>query len=296
MAQPIYIPGHVKQAIVQHIDKAISKAVAAYGSAAEEEDALTGQLGFALRTSERMADGWTWSIDYTKFRGRGPGATEKALGADGILEMRVQTVEGEQRKAALFQAKNAWKSDGKLLEQALLLSNWREAAFVLNFTPTAIETFAIDDVVRSRGLRSRVTRTHSFTQFIADTFFPCTVGNPDLVYDQERKVLIWLADTGDRVGVPFAVRSRIRVNAKEWRRLPRMIAVNELNEYRMFADPSDILAVSATPSADDIKKAKQSLALTYHPDKFHDLDALYREIAKRRMQEVNAAAERARKK
>jgi hypothetical protein len=34
-----------------------------------------------------MADGWTWSIDYTKFRGRGPGAAEKALGADGILEM-----------------------------------------------------------------------------------------------------------------------------------------------------------------------------------------------------------------
>lgn len=29
--------------------------------AAEEEDALTGQMGFALRTSERMADGWTWS-------------------------------------------------------------------------------------------------------------------------------------------------------------------------------------------------------------------------------------------
>jgi hypothetical protein len=296
MAQPIYIPGHVKDAIVRHIDKAISKAVAAHGSAAEEEDTLTGQLGFALRTRRRMADGWTWSIDYTKFRGRGPGAAEKALGADGILEMRVRTVEGEQRKAALFQAKNAWKNDGKLLEQALLLSNWREAAFVLNFTPTTIETFLIDDVVRSRGLRSKVTRTQSFSPFIANTFFPCTVGNPALMYDQERKVLIWLADSGERVGLPFRVRSLIRVNVEEWRRLPRMIAANNLNEYRMFADPSDILAVSATPSTDDIKKARQSLALTYHPDKFHNLEALYREIAKRRMQEVNAAAQKARKK
>jgi hypothetical protein len=296
MTQPIYIPSHVKEAIVKHVDKAISKAVAAYGSAAEEEDALTAQLGFALRTSRRVADGWTWSIDYTKLRGRGPHAAEKAVGADGILEMQVRTVEGVQRKAALFQAKKAWKSNGKLLEQAMLLSNWREAAFILNFTPTAIETFSIDDVVRSRGLRSRVTRTHSFSQFIADTFFPCTVGNPDLVYDRERKVLIWLADNGDRVGLPFAIRSRIRVNAEEWRRLPRMIDVNKLNDYRMFADPSDILDVSATPSADDIKRAKQSLALTYHPDHFHDLEDLYREIAKRRMQEVNVAAQKARKK
>jgi hypothetical protein len=134
MAQPIYIPSHVKEAIVRHVDKAISKAVAAYGSAAEDEDALTGQLGFALRTSRRVADGWTWPIDYAKLRGRGPDAAEKALGADGILEMHVHTAEGVQRKAALFQAKKAWKSDGKLLEQALLLSNWREAAFVLNFT------------------------------------------------------------------------------------------------------------------------------------------------------------------
>jgi hypothetical protein len=166
----------------------------------------------------------------------------------------------------------------------------------LNFTPTAVETFAIDDVVGSRGLRSSVTRTQSFTQFIADTFFPCTVGSPDLVYDQERRILIWLADSGDRVGVQFAVRSRIRVNVAEWRPMPRVIDVNELNEYRMLADPSEILAVSATPSADDIRKAKKALALTYHPDKFDELGALYREIAKRRMQEVNVAAERARKK
>lgn len=86
------------------------------------------------------------------------------------------------------------------------------------------------------------------------------------------------------------------MNVEEWRRLPHMIDVNKLNDYRMFADPSDILTVSATPSTDDIKKAKQSLALTYHPDKFHDLEDLYREIAKRRMQEVNAAAQKARKK
>jgi hypothetical protein len=45
-----------------------------------------------------------------------------------------------------------------------------------------------------------------------------------------------------------------------------------------------------------IKKAKQSLAVTYHPDKFNDLKTLYREIATRCMQEVNEAVWRVRKK
>jgi hypothetical protein len=204
MAQPIYIPDHVKQVILKHVGDAVSKAVAAYPSGAEDEDVLTGQLGFALKKKETMADGWTWSIDYTKFRGRGVGAPEKVLGADGILEMRVHSIEGEQRKAALFQSKKEWKSDSKLLEQALLLSNWREAAFVLDFTSTTIETFDIDDVVRSRGIRSRVTASQSFTKFVAKRFFPCVVGNPDLLYDRERRILIWRAETGERIGVPFS--------------------------------------------------------------------------------------------
>lgn len=296
MAQPIYIPDHVKQVILNHISEAVSKAVVAYPSAAEDEDALTGQLGFALRKRETLADGWTWSIDYTKFRGRGLGAAEKVLGADGILEMRVHTIEGEQRKAALFQSKKEWKSDSKLLQQALLLSNWREAAFVLNFTSNTIETFDIDDIVRSGGMRSRVTTSQSFTEFIANTFFPCVIGNPDLLYDRQRRILTWRADTGERIGVPFVVRSLIRVNVNELQPLPRLIKAEEVRDNRMFAAPTDILGVSATPTARDIKKAKQKLALTYHPDKFHDLEALYREIANRRMQEVNAAADKVRSK
>lgn len=46
MPQPIYVPAHVKQAIVRHIETAAASAVTAYGSAEEEEDALTGQFGF----------------------------------------------------------------------------------------------------------------------------------------------------------------------------------------------------------------------------------------------------------
>jgi curved DNA-binding protein CbpA len=72
--------------------------------------------------------------------------------------------------------------------------------------------------------------------------------------------------------------------------------VDEVSDNRMFADPTDILGVAATPTASDIRKAKQDLALTYHPDKFHDLDALYRQIANRRMQEVNAAVDKIKNK
>lgn len=92
-----------------------------------------------------------------------------------------------------------------------------------------MESF-VADVVRPRGVKSTMTRTQSCTRFMADTFLPCSVGNSDLVYDQERRMLIWLAETGERVGVQFTVRSGFRVNVSDWRRLPRMIDVRDVNE------------------------------------------------------------------
>jgi hypothetical protein len=60
--------------------------------------------------------------DFGFASGRGSGATETLVGADGILEVRVRHIEGEQRKALLFQAKNDWHNDPKLAKQALLLT------------------------------------------------------------------------------------------------------------------------------------------------------------------------------
>jgi hypothetical protein len=68
--------------------------IAAHESGQEDEDTLTGHVGFALRTRQPKRvvvnrDGrretWTWAMGYHKVRGRGPNATERRVGADGIF-------------------------------------------------------------------------------------------------------------------------------------------------------------------------------------------------------------------
>jgi len=302
MPSPLYIPEPVRTAITSHIDAAIKKAISGYLSGNEDEDTLTGQLGASLRIGNQVVDsnGWAWSIDYRKFRGRGPGATEKYVGADGIFEIRVRHIEGEQRKALLFQAKNDWNDDPKLVEQALLLSTWREAAFVLNYTPTAIEAFRLDNVISSGGNRSKATAHMSLAQFLGGEFLLCRVGDLYLAYDASNRILTWQNMNGEFVSVQFSLRSRIRIaiTSPDWKRPsgPRRITKAEIHDHRMHADPEEILGVGRGASARQISAARNNLALTYHPDKFAFQDQLLQELLKRRMQETNQAYSSVKKK
>lgn len=109
MRRQLNIPLLVKQAIEAHVRKRMAEVEERFHSAAEDEDTFTGHLGALLGTSERqvLVDGqpWYWSIEYTKFRGRGKGATESYIGADGIFEIRVHGIEVAGRKSVLFQSK-----------------------------------------------------------------------------------------------------------------------------------------------------------------------------------------------
>src|SRR5580698_4137420 len=105
MRRSLYIPEPVRAAIEAHVRERLSEADQGFWSAAEDEDTYTGHLGALLRATERkvLVDGqaWHWSIEYTKFRGRGKRATESAVGADGIFEIRVRGTEIEGRKSVL---------------------------------------------------------------------------------------------------------------------------------------------------------------------------------------------------
>jgi hypothetical protein len=154
MRQPLFIPPEVKAAIVRHLRRATAKAVAGFHSAAEDEDTLTGHFGAMLKTaehsvlvrSEEISGTWTWSVDYTKFRGRGKGATENIIGADGVFEIRVKFGQREQRKSLLFRAKTDWKRDQAVFEQAVKMSTWNEAAFVLNYTESGFRAFKLEEL------------------------------------------------------------------------------------------------------------------------------------------------------
>ncbi len=137
MRRKLFIPDEVKLSIEKHLHNAINKATEGYLSANEDEDTLTGHVGALLRISNQKvfvknveASGtWSWSINYYKFRGRGPKSTENFLGADGIFELIIDYGNNQSsKKSLLFQAKNDWSVDKLLYGQCIKLSTWREAS------------------------------------------------------------------------------------------------------------------------------------------------------------------------
>lgn len=307
MRRRLYIPEEVTRAMADHIRAAVPKAVEGYWSANEDEDVLTGHLGACLRIgnqkvrvvekqTERPGD-WTWSVDYYKFRGRGKDATEHILGADGLFELRLQLGYRTEVKSLLFQAKKDWSNDPDLVTQCIKLSTWREAAFVLNYTPEAFEAFSLDDVLRSRGTRPQDPHARALGDFLAGDFLECLVGDTDLSYDPKARKLIWRAMSGEIVATVFKVKHRIRANVKappssRHDRVDRHIPNSEIHNYRMGAKDEEILSLDSGHSERELKAARNSLALAYHPDQYNEGDDLLRQILKRRMQEINRAFER----
>lgn len=156
MKRQLAIPEEVRSAIEQHVLERLSEVQSRYWSAAEDEDTFTGQLGGLLGTSERKVfvneRPWSWSIGYTKFRGRGKDATEAVLGADGIFEIRVHGIEVEGQKSLLFQSKMGYPSGARAIGQALMMSNWREASVFLAYGSDGISVYPIDAVLRSQAV------------------------------------------------------------------------------------------------------------------------------------------------
>jgi hypothetical protein len=291
----------------EHIQVAVTRAVEGYWSANEDEDVLTGHLGACLKIGSQKVQitqkesqntgEWSWSIDYYKFRGRGKNATEHILGADGLFELRLQSGERTELKSLLFQAKKDWSTSPELIDQCIKLSTWREAAFVLNYSPSAFEAFLLDDVLRLRGLKPPDSNTHALGEFLAKDFLECLIGDTELSYDPKARRLIWRSLSGEIVSTIFKVKHRIRANVKAppfpgYGRLGRQISNSEIYDYRMEASDEDILSLGSEYSKKELKTARNNLALAYHTDHYNDADELIQQILTRRMQEVNQAYER----
>jgi len=303
MPRKIYIPDEVKKSILDHFKKAIDNATEAYKNASEEEDALTGQLGFSLnckvkkvnvkgdRQKEQLPGIWKWSLKYTKFRGRGPKATENIVGADGIFEFGVSYGKSFQKKSLLFQAKNNLSTDN----QSLKLSTWREAAFVMNFTPNEIEAFYIDDVVRSQGVRKNISEKLLLYNFLSEIFIECLIDDLDLEYNPRAHRLIWISNNGEKVNTKFSVKNRffLKVVPPEFNDgdYGREIPLSEIYNHRMQFSPEDLFSLQGAFSTKELRKARNKYALAYHSDRTNELDDLLMQINKRRMQEGNLVFE-----
>lgn len=294
------MPIEVLESIKEHISASIPKAVDGFMSANEDEDTMTGQFGACLRTSTHIVnvdnaeiDGpWKWSIDYTKFRGRGKDATESFVGADGIIELSIDWSGRKETKALLFQAKMDWQSDKSLLQQAILLSTWREASLFINYTETAIEALSIDSVLRSRGVRSDAKDILPLADALTEYFLQCKIGSTDLAYDAVARQLRWRAGNGVTVATQFSIPHRLRVKVKapgykhklEWNKL---IPKSDIHSHRMAVEPDELIAPLLTSVVPEIKKQMQAISSAYHPDKLGLMDQLSMDLINRRMQEFN---------
>jgi hypothetical protein len=302
MPRRLYIPEEVLQSIKEHIEAAIPRAVSGFISANEDEDTMTGELGSSLRSGTRTVvvdraevnGPWKWAIDYTKFRGRGKNATESYVGADGIIELSLDWFGRKESKSLLFQAKMDWRADASLMEQAVLLSTWREASIFVNYTEATIEAFSIDSVLRSRGKHSDARNPLPFADALTKYFLECKVGNTDLAYDPVSRQLRWRATSGVTVATQFSIPHRFRIKVKapgykhklEW---DKLIPKSEIHSHRMAVEPDEVLSPLLSDVSVDPKKQLQTLSSTYHPDKLGQVEQFFKDLATRRMQEINAA-------
>jgi hypothetical protein len=187
-----------------------------YWSAAEDEDSLTGDFGATLRTDfnklldPRTGRVWVWRITYRKLRGRGPDATEKLVGADGILQIMVEHERRVFVKGLLFQAKNAWSTDKILRRQCSRLSPWGDAAVVFDYRPEGYDVYTVQQVVLSRGIRSLAGEPRPMASFLADSFVACKEGALGLYYRPSSRQLFWPSEP-ELVRAEFGVKHRIAI-------------------------------------------------------------------------------------
>jgi hypothetical protein len=301
----LFIPEEVKASIRKHLRNRTEDAINyGYESASEEEDTLTGDLGASLRTSNQKVEvknleikstgTWKWSINYSKFRGRGHGATEKILGADGIFELTLQIGNITEKKSIMFQTKKDWDYDQNVLAQALKLTNWREAAFVLNFTRGSYEAYDLDTVISSRGRRPQTDSHIDLIEFLGGNFLDCVVGDVDLNYDSRNRKLTWFTMQGEYVTTKFSIPEKIRlkITAPNPGGITKVISNDDVFAYRMDAAPEEILSLGRGYSEKDLKKARDEKAKTFHLDTSRSDDDFLNQLNNMRMQEVNSAHEK----
>jgi hypothetical protein len=185
--------------IQQHLRSGARRGERGWEAGEEDEDVLTGDLGSSLRRewSHRVqVDGssWRWRVTYRKFRGRGRGAAERMLGADGIFQVEIENLRAGvvDLKGILFQAKKNWQShNSTLVRQIQRMERLSPGATVVfNYTPDAY--YAIDGpvVLSAEGNPKLVSHPMKLGDYLADSFLPCNTGLRGLYYDSRRRLLI----------------------------------------------------------------------------------------------------------
>lgn len=164
---------------------------------AADEDSLTGALGNAVSTPGPLniyADGaeYSYNIFYQKIRGRGPGAPEKILGADGIFQIEIS--DSNQTlfmKGLPFQAKKGWiGKDRNLTKQAQGIIDAAGEGIIIDYSKQGYSACTVEDALHFNGERKKIMaagRLNKLGHVLADDFLNCDIGAPGLSYDAQKE-------------------------------------------------------------------------------------------------------------
>jgi hypothetical protein len=187
------LPEPVLQSLTEHYYAGVTAAEIGYQYNSADEDSVTGSLGQALLVAgeRRIQVGeevWGWRAYHHKLRGRGPGAPEKTIGADGIFQLEVFDRDARllRKKGLLFQSKINWRgSDQRLLDQATLLAHYSSSAIVVDYRGDGFKAVPALHVAETGGNR-RAVHLGSETRLaviLGDDFVRCRRGDIGMSWD-----------------------------------------------------------------------------------------------------------------
>ncbi|MGO7486702.1 hypothetical protein ACCT28_36765 [Rhizobium ruizarguesonis] len=180
----------------RHAKLAVEDTVESYREAeVTDEDDITGFLAGALKARLKGQVGdLHWSSSVLRHR-KGKAAEEKILGADLLIHVRVDTPQHKYSKGVLVQAKRVGPNEamsttehGRLIKQCDLMLNYTPAAFVFNYTKSAIRAAP---AIRIAGSTNRML--HSDCNMTSYGFFlqlfRCPIGDRNITSPQVKALL-----------------------------------------------------------------------------------------------------------
>lgn len=190
------LPPAVYGAVEDHITQQAARAHRGWEAGSDEEDTLTGHLGASLQRdwSTITVNGaeWTWRMTYKKFRGRGPGAFERQIGADGILQLEVNLGVEIEFKGLLFQAKKIGQMNGHLAEQVGFMESVADrCSAVFEYGPDEYRAISGHDYLADADLVNRraAPTLRPLGEFLGQGFLGCDFGVRGMYFDAVRRIL-----------------------------------------------------------------------------------------------------------
>lgn len=192
------LPHRVFEALQDRYSAGVANAEAHFDQHSADEDSVTGALGQALASRDPMVFRGTQGeyivqVTYRKLRGRGRGAPEKLLGADGIFQIEITDESGRRlrSKGLPFQAKKEWKGkDRGLVEQARKMKVHAQTGLIIDYSRNGYRACTAEAAIAANGSRRQVDRfgeMRRLSQVFSNDFLHCTIGKVGLFYDVERE-------------------------------------------------------------------------------------------------------------